>query len=185
MKRGVSLVVALTLLGACNADGGQPAATGSPPPASPPAPHDALDRLDARTPVPLLPVMANHQKANMRDHLAAVQEIVAAVATDDFSAVERATARIGFTESMGQMCSHMGSGAPGFTEQALDFHRNADRIATAARDRDRSRVLTELGATLQRCTSCHQTWKQQIVDDATWERITATSAPTGDSHTPH
>jgi DNA-binding MarR family transcriptional regulator len=40
----------------------------------------ALDRMDTRAPVPLLPMMANHQKQNMRDHLVAVQEIVAALA---------------------------------------------------------------------------------------------------------
>lgn len=138
---------------------------------------DPLGRIDTRRPLPLLPMMANHQKANMRDHLVAVQEIASALASDDFAAVERATARIGFSESMGQMCSHMGSGAPGFTEQALDFHRAADRISLAARDRDRARVLGELGSTLQRCTSCHQVWKQQIVDEAEWERIRGGEPP--------
>ena len=29
-------------------------------------------------------------------------------------------------------------------------------------------MLTELGATLQRCTSCHEMWKQQIVDEVAW-----------------
>jgi len=100
------------------------------------APHDAqqaLDRLDTRIAVPLLPMMANHQKQNMRDHLVAVQEIVLAAASDDFDAVERAAGRMGYSEQMGQMCSHMGAGAPGFTEQALTFHHTADTIVTAAR----------------------------------------------------
>jgi hypothetical protein len=76
----------------------------APPPASQPEPsaHDALDRLDTRAPVPPLPMMANHQKQNMRDHLVAVQEITAALATDDFPAIERAAGRIGFSEQMGQ-----------------------------------------------------------------------------------
>jgi hypothetical protein len=121
-------------------------------------------------------MMANHQKQNMRDHLVAVQEIVAAIATDDFAGVERAAGRIGFSEQMGRMCTHMGAGAPGFTEQALNFHHTADRISAAARDRDRARVLTELGATLKTCTSCHAAWKQQVVDESTWTRLTS-SAP--------
>lgn len=141
------------------------------------APAQALDRLDARTPVPLLPMMASHQKQNMRDHLVAVQEIVTAAATDDFAAVERAAGRIGFSEEMGRMCSHMGAGAPGFTEEALAFHHAADRVTEAARERDRARVLAELGATLQTCTGCHERWKQQVVDPATWERVTATPPP--------
>lgn len=76
-------------------------------------------------------------------------------ALDRLDTLERAARRIGFSEQMGQMCSHMGAGAPGFTEQALNFHHAADRIGAAARERDRTRVVTELGATLQTCTSCH------------------------------
>ena len=48
----------------------------------------------------------------------------------------RAASRIGYSEEMGRMCSHMGMGAPGFTETALQFHRTADTIGTAAKQRD-------------------------------------------------
>jgi hypothetical protein len=137
----------------------------------------ALDHLDARRPVPLLPMMANHQKANMRDHLEAVQEIVQALAEDDFAAVERAATRMGFSEQMGQTCTHMGMGAEGFSDEAVAFHHVADGIAAAARDRDRGRVLTEMSNTLQRCTSCHATWKQQVVDEATWATVTGAAPP--------
>jgi hypothetical protein len=141
------------------------------PQAAAPAPTAVLDRMDSRTAVPLLPMMANHQKENMRDHLRAVQEIVLALTTDDFPAVERATGRIGYSESMGKMCQHMGAGAPGFTEQALKFHHTADTIATAARKRDRAGVLGALSATMQTCVACHATFKQQVVDDATWSAL--------------
>ena len=136
-----------------------------------------LDRMDTRAQVPLLPMMAHHQKQNMRDHLVAVQEIVGALSRDDFAAVEEASARIGWSESMGQMCSHMGSGAPGFTEQATTFHRTADRIGEAARQGDRAKVLTELDATLKTCTSCHATWKQHVVDEAGWSEATSAEPP--------
>jgi Cytochrome C' len=149
------------------------------------APSEALDRLDTRTPVPLLPMMANHQKQNMRDHLVAVQEITSALAIDDFAAIERAARRIGFSEQMGQMCTHMGAGAAGFTEQALNFHHTADTIAAAAQQRDRVAVTRALGATLQTCTSCHATFRQEIVDEATWNRLTSTLAPTPMEHSPH
>lgn len=143
------------------------------------APLDALDRLDTRAPLPLLPMMANHQKQNMREHLVVVQEIAAAIAIDDFAAIEKATARIGFTQQMGQMCTHMGAGAPGFTEQALAFHHAADKIADAARQRDKHQVVVELSETLQACTGCHAAWKQQVVDEPTWNRLTASAAPSG------
>lgn len=151
----------------------------APPPAvvAAPVPSAVLDAMDSRKPVPLLPMMANHQKQNMRDHLVAVQEIIAALATDDYAAIEKAAGRIGFSEQMGQMCTHMGAGAPGFTEQALHFHRTADGIAVAARAKDKAKVMTELSATLQTCTACHAAWKQQVVDEAGWQKATASAPP--------
>jgi hypothetical protein len=149
-------------------------------PAIPPsAAQAALDRLDTRLSVPLLPMMANHQKQNMRDHLVAVQEIIAGVGANDFDAVEKAAMRIGYSEQMGQMCSHMGAGAPGFTELSLAFHHTADKIGDAARNRNIKAVLSALSETMTPCTSCHATFKQRVVDDATH----AAAAPMG-SHTP-
>src|SRR6187399_1360089 len=58
----------------------------------------SLNRIDTRTPVPLLPMMANHQKQNMRDHLVAVQEIITAMGAKDFDAVEASTRRMGYSE---------------------------------------------------------------------------------------
>lgn len=187
----VTLVGSLGAAGTCSRKAPPAAATSTaaPAPLSRSAAHSTdvspahtLDEMDTRIPVPLLPMMANHQKQNMRDHLLAVQEIVAALATDDFAGVERAAGRIGFSEQMGRMCTHMGAGAAGFTEQALGFHRTADRIGVAAQRRDRARVLTQLSATLQTCVSCHAAWKQQVVDEPTWTRLTSSAAP---AHAPH
>jgi hypothetical protein len=125
---------------------------------------DELDRLDQRKPLPLLPMMANHQKENMREHLAAVQQVVAATATGDFAKVGEAARRIGYSEAMGQMCEHMGAGAPGFSEQALAFHHSADRIVDAAKREDSAAVLAALGKTLAACTGCHAAYKQKLVD---------------------
>jgi hypothetical protein len=141
--------------------------------------HAALDEMDTRVAVPLVPMMANHQKQDMRDHLLAVQEIVLASGRDDFAGVERAAARIGYSAEMGQMCTHMGAGAKGFTEQALAFHHTADSIAGAARQHDRPAVMAALGATLQACTACHETFRQRVVDTATWTRLTSVPAPNG------
>jgi len=110
-------------------------------------------------------MMANHQKQNMREHLAVVQEVVTAVATRDFVKVASSAQRIGYSEAMGQMCEHMGAGAPGFTEQALDFHRSAERIIAAAKREDSPGVLAALGDTLSKCTACHAAYKQKIVSE--------------------
>lgn len=189
MTRAPRIVVSSLLLAACQ----QPAPQAPPAPAVPAAPaapaahasaaQQELDGLDGRTPVPLVPAMAHHQKQNMQDHLVAVQEIVTALASDDYAAIERSAGRIGFSEQMGQTCTHMGAGAPGFADLAIHFHHTADTIATAARQRDRDAVTRALGTTLAICTGCHATYRQSVVDEATWARLSATAAPTG--HPPH
>lgn len=132
---------------------------------------------DTRQPLPLLPMMAAHQKQNMREHLAAVQAIVAAIARDDMAGVAKASAGLGFTEAMGQMCEHMGAAAPGFTPMALNFHHTADTIGEAARRDDRAGVLSALDRTLQTCVGCHATYRQEVVDESTWKRLTAEATP--------
>lgn len=176
--------LALTLLFGCKSQADAARAEPAPAPAAAPSAvppssgaQAALDKIDSRTPVPLLPMMAHHQKENMRDHLIAVQQIVAAVATKDFPAVEKAAARIGFSETMGKMCSHMGAGAPGFTETALKFHHDADKIGEAARKKDAQLVLSALGETLSQCTSCHATFKQSVVGEDEWSQAAGGAAP--------
>jgi cytochrome c556 len=132
---------------------------------------------DARKPLALTAMMAEHQKQNMREHLAAVQAIVAAIARDDMNAVAKASARIGYSEAMGQMCAHMGAATPGFTPMALNFHHVADTIGEAARRGDRAGVLTALDRTLQTCVACHAAYRQEVVDEATWNRLTAGGSP--------
>jgi cytochrome c556 len=128
---------------------------------------------DTRKPLPLPAMMAEHQKQNMREHLAAIQAIIAAIGRDDMDAVAKAAARIGYSGAMGQMCEHMGAAAPGFTAMALDFHHTADTIGEAARRGDRAGVLSSLDRTLQTCVGCHATYRQEVVDEETWKRLTA------------
>ena len=137
-----------------------------------PAPHHPPSTGDARKPLPLLAPMAEHQRANMRDHLAAIQEIVTALSANDFNGVAQSAARIGSSEQMGRMCSHMGAGAPGFTDTALHFHRTADTIGIAAKQRDAGAALKAVSATLQTCVGCHATYRQEIVDEKKWNELT-------------
>lgn len=144
--------------------------------AAPAAPAETAT-ADTRTPVPLLPMMAEHQKAEMREHLATVQAIVAALAKDDFAGVAKAAQAIGYSDEEAQECRHLGAGAPGFFQVALDFHRAADGIGAAAQKKDRAAVLAALDATLSRCVGCHAAFRQQVVDQATWTRLTAGHQP--------
>lgn len=135
----------------------------------------AKSAADTRQPLPLTAMMAEHQKYNMREHLAAIQAIIAALGRDDMDAVAAAAARIGYSDAMGQMCEHMGAAVPAFTAMALTFHRTADTISDAARRGDRGGVLSALDRTLQTCVSCHATYRQEVVDDKTWRQLTGDS----------
>jgi hypothetical protein len=172
MTRCVLTVVMLANLTACHR-----ALTGAPNEMVSPSALTVFESMDIRVAVPLLPMMANHQKENMRDHLAAVQEIVMGVGSRDFDSIERAARRIGYSEQMGQMCNHMGAGAPGFTEQALQFHRTADRISETATARNMPGVVSALGETLATCTGCHSVFKQRVVDETTWASLTNQAPP--------
>lgn len=138
-----------------------------------------LAAMDPRTPVPLQPMMAWHQKQNMQEHLVAIQRITDGLAHENWEAVSEASSLIESSPQMAQMCQHMGAGADGFTELALDFHKRADGIGEAARERDVAAVLRATSHTLQACTSCHATYKQEVVDAPTW------SARTGTDHAPN
>lgn len=148
-------------------------------PAAAEAPGPAAGELDARTPVPLLPMMAQHQKENMRAHLTAVREMVAALATDDFAKIATAASSIGYSEQMAMMCSRMGAATAGFADVAIRFHQTADTIADAARHEDRKGVLAALDATLQQCVGCHAVYRQQVVSEAAWQQLTGQPPPMG------
>ena len=144
------------------------------------AAQDELAAMDPRQPVPLLPMMAWHQKQNMMDHLVVIQEITDGLAREDWDAIVDAAGRIETSPQMTRMCDHMGAGAPGFTALALEFHARADTIAPAAEARDAQAVLAATSSTLQVCTSCHSTWRQEVVDAPTWQaRTGSTSVPGG------
>ena len=128
-----------------------------------PSPSETLNELDPRRALPLLPMMALHQKESMRQHLEAVEQVVAAASESDFDNVALAAKRMGYSESMARMCEHMGASAPGFVEQALTFHHTADEIVAAAMKRDRGEVLAALSKTLKTCTRCHASYRQQLV----------------------
>ena len=144
-------------------------AVGCAPDPAPPSPSEALAALDPRRPVPLQPMMAWHQKQNMMNHLVAIQQVVDALAREDWAGVEAAAKRIGSSPEMQRMCEHMGAGADGFTEAGLELHERADRIGVAATAQDAPGVLAAISDTLIACTGCHATYRQDVVDAETWD----------------
>lgn len=175
----------VSVIGGCDQKSAAPVETQQPPAKAVSThktsePMAQLYAMDTRQAVPLQPMMAWHQKQNMMEHLVAIQRITGGLAQQDWSEVATAAALIESSPQMRQMCQHMGAGAEGFTELALEFHRRADGIGEAARGHDTKAVLLATSNTLQACTSCHATYRQEVVSAATWqERTGASHAPMG------
>jgi len=148
--------------------GAEPAAPPEPPAKTHPV--EALNQLDTRTPVPLQPMMAWHQKQNMQAHLVAIQGITDALARQDWEAVRAAALPISPSPQM--QCEHMGAGADGFTERALEFHERAAKIGQAADQEDVSAVLAATSHTLKACTGCHATYRQELMNAEDWQGVT-------------
>ncbi len=140
------------------------------------APFAELHAMDPRVPVPLQPMMAWHQMQNMQEHLVAIERITDGLAREDWIQIAEGAALIESSPEMQKMCQHMGTGASGFTELGLDFHRCADDISVAARAHDGPGVLRATANTLRACTTCHASYRQDVVDFETWQ------ARTGSDH---
>jgi hypothetical protein len=180
----VLLALAIVVAG-CDSQPSAPATTTATAPATASAaltatssPIDELHAMDERQPVPLQPMMAWHQKQNMMEHLVAIQRITAGLAEEDWEEVEKASALIETSPQMQQMCQHMGAGAPGFTEMALEFHSRADAIGEAARAKDATAALRATSKTLESCTGCHAVYRQEVVSAQAWHERT------GSAHVP-
>lgn len=196
-KRGLFLLGVVTSTLACQRNAGEGAAakaegataerptTTLPRGPGEPRAEDAsaeLAALDPRRPVPLLPMMAWHQKQSMMQHLVVIQQIVAATAKEDWDAVAAAAQGIEASESERRTCQHMGAGAEGFVELALDFHDRATAIGKAAQAHDSAAVLSATANTLQACTTCHAAYRQEVLDVASWQERTGGDLPAHGAH---
>ena len=150
--------------------------------------HSSVSGADTRKPLPLTEMMAEHQKANMRGHLEAIRDLLGAFAEKNFSKMAEAGKKLGTTPEMAMMCEHMGQATPGFTEFGLKMHSEADKITEAALKKNLSGVMTATHRTLQSCTACHSAFKQQIVTELDWKKLSEkkpTSSTPGDSEHQH
>lgn len=159
--------------------------TSAPPPAPPAAAPPAADpvraqtaALDDRTPLPLTAKMAAHQRSMMREHLAAVQAITAALPAGDWATAGTAAASLGTSPGNTMMCEHLGAGAPDFTETGLAFHTTADGLVAAVKLHDQASTLRALGDTLSACTGCHARFRQEVLSEAEYTLATGAAPPT-------
>lgn len=124
---------------------------------------DQMIMSDSRKPVKLNAMMAKHQLANMREHLNAVQEIIAAMSDRNFQGMKTASQKLATTPQMAMMCEHMGQMTPGFTQMGMALHTEADKLVVLADKKDYNGFVKQLSVTTKTCTSCHAQFKQEII----------------------
>jgi hypothetical protein len=122
---------------------------------------------DARQAVPMPPQLKTHMLANMRDHLAAMGEIQAALAGGKFDeAADIAESRIGMSSLEGHGASHVAPYMPKpMQEIGSAMHRSASRFARTAQEAQLEggvpRALRALSDLTQQCVACHAAYRLQ------------------------
>jgi hypothetical protein len=121
----------------------------------------ALAQGDARELVEMPAPMQEHMLANMRDHLAALDEILAALNDEDYGAAARvAEFRLGMSSLDSHGASHMARVMPApMREMGTDMHRTASRLALTAEEGDRLQAFRALQAVTETCVTCHAAYR--------------------------
>jgi hypothetical protein len=115
--------------------------------------------MDNRTSLNLPPEMKQHQLANMRSHLEAVQSITGLLAAGEFAqAAQVAHSKLGLTEEMKQMCGMFENEK--FKQLGMAFHKSGDELGNALQSKDMTKSLRALHDTMRYCVQCHETFRQ-------------------------
>ncbi|HIE45881.1 MAG TPA: cytochrome C [Flavobacteriaceae bacterium] len=114
---------------------------------------------DKRISLELNPMQKQHQLEHMRDHLEAVQAIIALLAEDKYEIASRvAYKKLGSTTEMKMMCGSFGHKQ--FETLGLEFHKSADEMSEVFKTKNKNKSLEALSNTMNYCKQCHQTFRQ-------------------------
>lgn len=116
---------------------------------------------DSRQLVELPQMMQQHMMSNMRDHLAAINEILSYMANDELDmAAEIAESRLGMSSLKSHGASHMAKFMPkGMRQAGTSMHKAASRFALKAQEGKALpayKVLTEVTSA---CVTCHSGYR--------------------------
>lgn len=123
--------------------------------------------IDGRQLVKFPEQMKEHTLANMRDHLLALQEIQAALASSDYDrAADVAETRLGMTALTAHGAHESSKFMPkGMQDAGSAMHRSASRFATTAKDASvTGEIKPAVGALAEvmgACVSCHTGYRLQ------------------------
>lgn len=116
---------------------------------------------DQRILVELPPMMQEHMLSNMRDHLAALDEILRLLATEKADkAAEVAEARLGMSSMEAHGAGHMAPFMPpAMRESGTAMHRAASRFARTAEEGATLEAYNALNEVTAACVACHAAFR--------------------------
>jgi len=123
--------------------------------------NDMIQSTDPRTSLNLPEPMRRNQLVMMREHLKAVNEIVADIVKGKFDAAAQvAHAKLGLTPEMKKMCDMLGKHNGDFRKIGLAFHKSADELGNTLQKGNIKHSLAALHRTMNYCIQCHATFRQ-------------------------
>lgn len=116
---------------------------------------------DPRQLVELPEMMQRHMMSNMRDHLAALDEILMNMANGHLDqAAEVAESRLGMSSLESHGASHMAKFMPeGMREAGTSMHKAASRFALRAQEGELLPAYTALSEITSACVACHSGYR--------------------------
>lgn len=120
-----------------------------------------MNKQDKRELVKFPQMMQNHMMSNMRDHLAAVNEIQINLADGEMNkAADIAEQRLGMSSLDNHGAHHMAQMMPeGMQKIGTEMHRAASRFALKAQEGDLVPALKALSEVTSACVACHAAYK--------------------------
>lgn len=116
---------------------------------------------DPRQFVQLPEMMQQHMMSNMRDHLAAINEILINMENGDLEkAAEVAEYRLGMSSLESHGANHMVKFMPeGMRQAGTDMHRAASRFALKAQEGELLPAYHSLSSITSSCIACHAAYR--------------------------
>ena len=124
-------------------------------------PGTSVSSNDTRIHVELPEMMQQHMLSNMRDHLAAINEILVYLGSDELDkAAEIAEYRLGMSSMGSHGASHMAKFMPEEMRQTgTSMHKAASRFALKAQEGEPLAAYKALSEITAACVACHSAYK--------------------------
>ena len=124
-------------------------------------PLDSSASGDSRVPVKLPQMMQQHLLSNMRDHLAAINEILVFLGNGELDmAAETAEFRLGMSSLESHGASHMAGFMPeGMRRAGTAMHQAASRFALKAQEGEVLPAYRALSGITSACVACHSGYR--------------------------